>query len=112
MRPSAPRRIPLPSYPAGCLAKLAGCLAKLLRARQQAEAGSWRPVHDYMEPPGSPELEEAYKLYVSEPDVSNGRRTLGSGLSRRGSARRLAGRERRRLALCEQSVQARRTAGR
>jgi hypothetical protein len=36
-------------------------------------------VHDYMEPPGSPELEEAYKLYVSEPDVSNGRRTLGSG---------------------------------
>ncbi len=27
-------------------------------------------VHDYMEPPGSPELEEAYKLYVSEPDVS------------------------------------------
>ena len=79
MRPSAPRRIPLPSYPAGCLAKLAGCLAKLLRARQQAEAGSWRPVHDYMELPGSPELEEAYKLYVSEPDVSNGRRTLGSG---------------------------------
>jgi len=27
-------------------------------------------VHDYMEPPGSPELEEAYKRYVSEPDVS------------------------------------------
>jgi hypothetical protein len=27
-------------------------------------------VHDYMEPPGSPELEEAYKLYVSEPDVN------------------------------------------
>jgi hypothetical protein len=26
-------------------------------------------VHDYMEPPGSPELEEAYKRYVSEPDV-------------------------------------------
>jgi hypothetical protein len=25
-------------------------------------------VHDYMEPPGSPELEEAYKRYVSEPD--------------------------------------------
>jgi hypothetical protein len=23
-----------------------------------------------MEPPGSPELEEAYKLYVSEPDVN------------------------------------------
>ena len=27
-------------------------------------------IRDYMEPPGSPELEEAYKLYVSEPDVS------------------------------------------
>ena len=27
-------------------------------------------VHDYMEPPGSPELEEAYKHYVSEPDVN------------------------------------------
>ncbi len=27
-------------------------------------------VRDYMEPPGSPELEEAYKLYVSEPDVN------------------------------------------
>ena len=27
-------------------------------------------VHDYMEPPGSDELEEAYKRYVSEPDVS------------------------------------------
>jgi hypothetical protein len=27
-------------------------------------------VHDYMEPPGSPELEEAFKRYVSEPDVS------------------------------------------
>ena len=27
-------------------------------------------VHDYMEPPGSPELEEAYKRYVSEPDVN------------------------------------------
>jgi hypothetical protein len=26
-------------------------------------------VHHYMEPPGSPELEEAYKRYVSEPDV-------------------------------------------
>jgi len=27
-------------------------------------------VHDYMEPPGSPELEEAYKRYVSDPDVN------------------------------------------
>jgi hypothetical protein len=26
-------------------------------------------IHDYMEPPGSPELEEAYQRYVSEPDV-------------------------------------------
>ena len=33
-------------------------------------------VHDYMEPPSSP---EAYKLYVSEPDVSNGRRTFDRG---------------------------------
>jgi hypothetical protein len=27
-------------------------------------------VRDYMEPPGSPELEEAYQRYVSEPDVN------------------------------------------
>ena len=27
-------------------------------------------VRDYMEPPGSPELEEAYKRYVSELDVN------------------------------------------
>jgi hypothetical protein len=27
-------------------------------------------VHDYMEPPGSPELEEAYVRYVFEPDVN------------------------------------------
>ena len=27
-------------------------------------------VHDYMEPPGSPELEEAYQRYVNEPDVN------------------------------------------
>ena len=27
-------------------------------------------IRNYMEPPGSPELEEAYKLYVSEPDVN------------------------------------------
>ena len=27
-------------------------------------------IHDYMEPPGSPELEMAYELYVSAPDVN------------------------------------------
>ncbi len=27
-------------------------------------------IRDYMEPPGSPELEEAYQRYVSEPDVN------------------------------------------
>ncbi len=27
-------------------------------------------VHDYMEPPGSPELEAAYERYVSGPDVN------------------------------------------
>jgi hypothetical protein len=27
-------------------------------------------VRDYMEPPGSPELDEAYEHYVSEPDVN------------------------------------------
>jgi hypothetical protein len=27
-------------------------------------------VHDYMEPPGSLRLEEAYRRYVSEPDVN------------------------------------------
>jgi hypothetical protein len=27
-------------------------------------------VHDYMEPPGSPELEGAYRRYVTEPDVN------------------------------------------
>ena len=27
-------------------------------------------IRDYMEPPGSPELERAYKLYVSTPDVN------------------------------------------
>jgi len=27
-------------------------------------------VSDYMEPPGSPELEEAYRRYVSQPDVN------------------------------------------
>jgi hypothetical protein len=27
-------------------------------------------IHDYMEPPGSRELEEAYRRYVAEPDVN------------------------------------------
>jgi hypothetical protein len=27
-------------------------------------------IHDYMEQPGSPELEDAYERYVSEPDVN------------------------------------------
>ncbi len=27
-------------------------------------------IRDYMEPPGSPELEQAYQRYVSEPDVN------------------------------------------
>ena len=27
-------------------------------------------IRDYMEPPGSPELEDAYQLYVTEPDVN------------------------------------------
>ena len=29
-----------------------------------------RTIRDYMEPPGSPELEKAYHRYVSEPDVN------------------------------------------
>ena len=29
-----------------------------------------RTIRDYMEPPGSPELEEAHRRYVSEPDVN------------------------------------------
>ena len=45
-----------------------------LRAEEQAALDFCEfqlgTVHDYMEPPGSPELEEAHKLYVSEPDVS------------------------------------------
>ena len=27
-------------------------------------------IRDYMEPPGSPELEKAYQRYISEPDVN------------------------------------------
>jgi hypothetical protein len=45
-----------------------------LHARQQAALDFCEfqlgTVHDYMEPPGSPELEAAYKRYVSEPDVN------------------------------------------
>ena len=45
-----------------------------LHARQQAALDFCEfqlgTVHDYMEPPGSPELEEAYKRYVSEPGVN------------------------------------------
>jgi hypothetical protein len=45
-----------------------------LRAGEQAALDfcefQFGTVRDYMEPPGSPELEEAYKRYVSEPDVS------------------------------------------
>jgi hypothetical protein len=44
-----------------------------LHARQQAALDFCEfqlgTVHDYMEPPGSPELAEAYKRYVSEPDA-------------------------------------------
>jgi hypothetical protein len=44
-----------------------------LHARQQAALDFCEfqlgTVRDYMEPPGSPELEEAYKRYVWEPDV-------------------------------------------
>ena len=29
-----------------------------------------RTIGAYMEPPGSPELEQAYKRYISEPDVN------------------------------------------
>jgi hypothetical protein len=29
-----------------------------------------KTIRDYMEPPGSPELEEAHRRYVSEPDVN------------------------------------------
>lgn len=45
-----------------------------LHARQQDAVDFCKfqlgTVHDYMEPPGSPELEEAFKRYVSEPDVN------------------------------------------
>ena len=45
-----------------------------LHARQQEAldfcAFQLGTVRHYMEPPGSPELKEAYKRYVSEPDVN------------------------------------------
>ena len=45
-----------------------------LHARQQQALDfcefQFGTVRDYMEPPGSAELEEAYKRYVSEPDVN------------------------------------------
>ncbi len=45
-----------------------------LHARQQQALDFCKfqlgTVHHYMEPPGSPELEEACKRYVSEPDVN------------------------------------------
>jgi hypothetical protein len=51
-----------------------GALAKLPGAGQQAALDfcDFQPgtVHDYMEPPSSPEPEEAYQRYVSEPDVN------------------------------------------
>jgi hypothetical protein len=44
-----------------------------LHARQQEAldfcAFQLGTVRDYMEPPGSPELEDAHKRYVTEPDV-------------------------------------------
>ena len=49
------------------------CRQELYPAEQEALdfcAFQLGTVRDYMEPPGSPELEEAYKRYVSEPDVN------------------------------------------
>jgi len=47
---------------------------RTLHARQQEALDFCQfqlgTVHEYMEPPGSPELEETYKRYVSEPDVN------------------------------------------
>ena len=57
----------------------AGGKAKVVKAdlssARQAEALDFcefqlGTIRDYMEPPGSPELEEAYVGYVSEPDVN------------------------------------------
>ena len=48
--------------------------SRKLHARQQEALDfcefQLRTVRNYMEPPGSPELEEAYQRYVSEPDVN------------------------------------------
>ena len=46
----------------------------MLRAREQEAVDfcmfQLGTVRDYMEPPGSPELKEAYQRYVSDPDVN------------------------------------------
>jgi hypothetical protein len=45
-----------------------------LQAREQEALDFYKfqlgTVRDYMEPPGSPRLEEAYRRYVSEPDAN------------------------------------------
>ena len=47
---------------------------RALRAEEQAALDfcdfQLSTVHDYMEPPGSPELEQAFRRYISEPDVN------------------------------------------
>jgi len=47
---------------------------RALRAEEQAALDfcdfQLGTIHDYMEPPGSPELEQAFRRYVSEPDVN------------------------------------------
>jgi hypothetical protein len=50
-----------------------GPRCRTLHARQQEALDFCEfqlgTVRDYMEPPGSPDLEQAYKRYVSEPDA-------------------------------------------
>src|SRR5690348_9420473 len=47
---------------------------RMLRAREQEALDFCQfqlgTIRDYMEPPGSPELKEAYQRYVSDPDVN------------------------------------------
>jgi hypothetical protein len=47
---------------------------RILRAREQEALDfctfQLGTIRDYMEPPGSPELKEAYQRYVSDPDVN------------------------------------------
>jgi hypothetical protein len=47
---------------------------RILRAREREAVDfcmfQLGTVRDYMEPPGSPELKEAYQRYVSDPDVN------------------------------------------